>query len=681
MSKPPSALSLILFEFPGEVEEFLQYCNQNQLEPDSFLPVALFPKARVLCVEKNLHCIDTLEFFNNQSHTRAACESHRIMERVKEHLAFSDSLPLKNTLMDTFIYYARFYINNYLKIFEILKGIRQVYPDAVFYTVEKPREILSQNNIGEPFLTSNDLFLSSIVEKFCLQNGLKFQLIPRTTPPNTPKLPTKTQRPSIPGDHILKKTARKLLFQKLKSISRNPVVFLAAPSYNLDRVGKTIETRFPQVRVAAASTRRFSSAGYIKWCLRQLVSFFPPLKDKSPLTSIPLDFFETPVKDNDSYWEDLKQSFRQFLESFGGEMVYEGCSYREEFTGKVEADLLKYLAYLCRMVHHQESILQFMKPRILLSPVSMELFQSWAEVCRRFHIPSIVIPQKGLVAPSNEYARIEEHYIGMAQVTDDFDYTAAQSPLVAQYLQWSGYKGKVLETGNLALSKIKCGAREEKIKTLVYAPSMKSRKSCRFYVLESLDELMASIRDVAAACAQLPDTRLIIRLHPGEPITRKEIESLLELPPNVSISDKGTFEEVLSTAHLVISYSSTSIQEALLNGVPVVLYDRWKRYNHLDVPRVENRHPGKLAAAYYIDEPSNLSSSLRWILDNHEHLAKPYELFKEYVYPARCAESFFQVVKKCCEQGWEEMYGIGKGIWKNDAQEYVNQSREDRHFD
>lgn len=28
---------------------------------------------------------------------------------------------------------------------------------------------------------------------------------------------------------------------------------------------------------------------------------------------------------------------------------------------------------------------------------------------------------------------------------------------------------------------------------------------------------------------------------------------------------------------------------------------------------------------------------------------------------------------------WEEMYGIGKGIWQIDAQDYVNQLREDRY--
>ena len=28
---------------------------------------------------------------------------------------------------------------------------------------------------------------------------------------------------------------------------------------------------------------------------------------------------------------------------------------------------------------------------------------------------------------------------------------------------------------------------------------------------------------------------------------------------------------------------------------------------------------------------------------------------------------------------WEEIYGIGKGVWKMDAQEYVNHLREERY--
>lgn len=28
---------------------------------------------------------------------------------------------------------------------------------------------------------------------------------------------------------------------------------------------------------------------------------------------------------------------------------------------------------------------------------------------------------------------------------------------------------------------------------------------------------------------------------------------------------------------------------------------------------------------------------------------------------------------------WTELYGLGKGLWKEDAQEYVSRFREDRH--
>ena len=34
------------------------------------------------------------------------------------------------------------------------------------------------------------------------------------------------------------------------------------------------------------------------------------------------------------------------------------------------------------------------------------------------------------------------------------------------------------------------------------------------------------------------------------------------------------------------------------------------------------------------------------------------------------------VIKK--EVDWDELYGLGKGLWKEDAQNYVDRSREDR---
>jgi hypothetical protein len=295
----------------------------------------------------------------------------------------------------------------------------------------------------------------------------------------------------------------------------------------------------------------------------------------------------------------------------------------------------------------QLEVLKWLQPKLIVAPVAIGSFQAWAELGRRLNLTTLVVPQKGLVAPPDEVAGLEEHYIGRAQVSHDFSHAAAQSPLVADYFRWAGFGGKVLKTGNLIFARRPSGVSRPagRPPVIVFAPSMKSRKSCRFHVLETLDELLASLGDVFAAIGQLPDCRLVARIHPGEPIRRTDIESLLSMPANASISDSGPFEQVLAEADLLISFSSTSIQEALLNGVPVVLFDRWKRYNHLHAPRAGETAAS--AAALYLDDPRQLAPTLRGIIDR---LPLAGELFRPYRYGPDQAETFFSFVRACIEK-------------------------------
>jgi len=649
--------NIILLEFPDEVEIFLDHCRQNAIDPSGFLTVALQPAARVLCKEKKLPFIDTIPFFDNHSHIRAVKESERLTRLISKKLEFKSpkdekwKYPLKNSLIDTFIYYSRFYINNYLRLIEILRGIKENYPQSTVYAIKKvpTQEPDCKGRWGtEPFLSKNDRFTASLTEMFCFRNDMNYKEITGNgTKPV--KKPSWLKKISV---SLVKGTARFFMRRRLRILSSKDVVLFAAPSYNLNRLGDDILWRRPDTVCAYVTQQKFSIPGYIKL-------WFKPIRGTKVF--IHLDVLDRgPRRKERVILENLKASYREFMLDAKNEFEYEKCPLVDEFNKKVENDLLEYLYYLVRVSRGQYSVLMNLKPAIVVSPVAIGPFQSWGELCRQIQVPAIVIPQKGLLAPQNSYARIEEYYIGRAQVTDDFQYAASQSQLVTQYLNWAGYRGEILETANLIFSKIDIGKRIENLhklyqevsdekKVIVYAPSMKSRKSCRFYVLESLDELLADISDVMAAVAQLPDTHLIIRIHPGEPITKKEIEALLQLPYNTSISDKGTFEDVLTVADLVISFSSTIIQESLLNGVPVILYDRWNRYNHLEAPHIDKETPDTLSASYYITESRFLGSSLRWILDNNESGNRSYSLFKDYVLPSRFAENFFNLVKQSFE--------------------------------
>ncbi len=356
--------------------------------------------------------------------------------------------------------------------------------------------------------------------------------------------------------------------------------------------------------------------------------------------------------------EKIKGSYEEFASEYKGQFVYENCSFWEEFNKKVEGDLLDSTADLLDAAVGQERFLKYLKTKLLISPVSTTEFQSWAEVARLLDIPAILTPQKMLVAPSDEIAGIEERYIGRAQVTDTFANVAVQSPLVAEYLEWARYKGNRIETGNLIFARINGKKRKEKReafykeiggikKTIVWAPSMKTRKSRRFYVIETIDELTAAMEEVFDIVAQMEDVHLVFRIHPGDAITKDEIYALLQVPSNVSVSDSGTFEDVLAVGDLMISFSSTAIQESLINHTPVLLYDKWKRYNHLDAQKVGHSGPTEISSVYYINEKENLESGIRWILEKQAGTDVPPEIFKDYIFMEDKFSNFIDFVDKC----------------------------------
>ncbi len=650
---------LILFEFAADTREWHQHCRDKNIPLDAFTVVALQPEVTVYCRENQLACTGTLPFFNNESHRRALEKSHRLSELVREHLRFQVDSSASNCYMDTFTYYSRFYLNNYTWIIEVLKGIRGAhageYVEIHVYDGKWEQRGGAPKPGGgapPPFLVMRDRFVNTLAEDFCRAHDIPFFRItgPSAAPP--------AKVPGTPG--LFYRWARALAAAAFKGLLKKLAparpLFVASTDYNLGRLCREARIRLPRLRCVAHLKGSLSTLRYLKLFLKVL--FRRALRDE--IIAVPLELFETPEPQKEAALaQESRKRIDAFLEKQGKHFLYENTSLAGVWAQKARGDLVDYLVSLSRTVAAQALLLELLKPGLVITPVSIGHNQAWAECGRSLDIPALVIPQKGLLAPREEPAQVEEHYIGRAQVTGDFPYAAAQTPLVDQYLKWAGYEGTVLNTGNLIFARVTPDLREKKLRAflpgvtpgqrvIVYAPSMKSRKSRRFFVLETMDELLSSIADLVRAVEGMDNMHLVLRVHPGEPITRKEIEALMELPANVTVSDRGTFEDILTVAHLVVSFSSTSIQEALVNGVPVVLYDKWKRYNHLQAPRVTAEETPELSPAYYIDTPAALIPSLRRILEQHQGGGLSYGVFKDYIYPARYHESFFELVKKYC---------------------------------
>ena len=643
---------LIIFEFAEDARFFSGYCKEQGMDLSVYTVLALQPEVKVFCKENGLDYIDTLPFFNNDSHRRALTFSHRLTQLAQAELRFDALSPVSSSCMNAFVYYSRFYLNNFAWILEVMKGIRDTYGNVEINVLDRGSRGNRGNLPGGPFLSSKDRFAEPLIETFCRANRLPFKRIVAGDTED----PTAALTPRIKESFFYRFAKGFTAFvykRKLKKWAKMKAVFIAVPTYHLDRVCKEIKAQFPGVQCVVDLHGAVSSLGYLKFCLR---AFLGGTQDIIP---VPVEVFETPSPAEKSAIPNaLKESFKTFLDKHETEFIYENCSLRKELERKVYGDLFRHLVELHRTARAQAPFLEYLKPRLVISPVSIGSYQTWAETGRRQNIPVLVIPQKGLVVPTDEYARTEQHYIGRAQVTDDFQFAAAQSSLVWDYLKWSRYPGTILKTGNLIFSQVNPSLRAEKrnflvpgigadTKVIVYAPSMKSRKSRRFFVLETLDELLESLRDIIDTVAVMENIHLIVRIHPGEPVTRKQVETLLTIPENVSVSDRGSFEEVLTAADLLISFSSTSIQEALVNQVPVVLYDKWKRYNHLDAPRIGKEGPREVSAAYYIDNPGVLLRGIRRVLEQHDNKENTGPCFDTYCFPQKGTDGFFEFVRDC----------------------------------
>lgn len=130
-----------------------------------------------------------------------------------------------------------------------------------------------------------------------------------------------------------------------------------------------------------------------------------------------------------------------------------------------------------------------------------------------------------------------------------------------------------------------------------------------------------------------------MRFRPRPEIGVRDIERMVTFSENIILSTEGSFDEVLGMADLLVSFSSTTIEEALQNRIPVLQYGGGGRYQHIPGLMVRRDLPVVPAAVYHIQEPKDLADGLRRILDQNTERQRDERLFRPYVYPDRDREA------------------------------------------
>ena len=107
---------------------------------------------------------------------------------------------------------------------------------------------------------------------------------------------------------------------------------------------------------------------------------------------------------------------------------------------------------------------------------------------------------------------------------------------------------------------------------------------------------------------------------------------------------------MLGFTDLLVSFSSTTIEEALQNRVPVLMYGGEGRYQHIAAPSVAPNRAVEPGAVYSVRKAEHLSDAISKILDRNGKAPLSEELFRPYVYRPDDYPPFSKLVRDLVEK-------------------------------
>ena len=118
---------------------------------------------------------------------------------------------------------------------------------------------------------------------------------------------------------------------------------------------------------------------------------------------------------------------------------------------------------------------------------------------------------------------------------------------------------------------------------VLLASTFKNESNMKFFGVETFDEYFESVKDLIKIFKD-KKINLIIQPHPTlkKNFSNDDLVKLFQISSNNIKISNHTFSENLKKTSILISFSSTALEEALLSNVPVIIYDKWNRYNHLN---------------------------------------------------------------------------------------------------
>ncbi|MBU1165645.1 hypothetical protein KKF81_01755 [Candidatus Micrarchaeota archaeon] len=602
-------MKLLFVEFEDEAMAAIEHIQKTE-NISNLRIFALTLQAQIFLKKKNIPFETSMGYFDNASHEKCLLKSDSLMSFMEGSI----QIPENSKVLvhnDSYIYYIRYFNNHMLYLIELLSNILDSGKCSEAY-------VCVSENSGQvgAFITDDERYLHTILERICKLKKIKIKKFPviKTTKENSQSGKSKPLQNTTP-----KKPAGKLLL-------------VPSCAYGLDNVIQKIKSHNRDVSVVYAHEKEIPFFNKFYYMLMKGVNHFVPIDQAAPDSAYPL----VRRDDLEKVFGIISKNSRLF--------EYRGIDFIDLLKTKVSAGINPAIMKMSLQCSRLSTILKTFGPDLTISYSGKNLTYALGELCRLNNLEAICISHGTVVPPKNEIEEIVNRNIGTAVILNRYPSVAVQTPWCEKFLNHYKHISKDIITGpllfrdNLEPKK----PSPQKKKTLVHAVTLKMRSSTKFWGVETPDEFVESVASLIRSVGKVSDTNLIIHLHPAykESFRKGELEMLLPKSDCYTVIYGGSIYDSLSKADFLVSFSSTTIEEAVMNKIPVILYDKWGRYKHFEAVDL-NKSGFKPAPVYYASSEEVFLKHLPRILSDGTSDKIKSTLWSEYRYDEKAKSGFY----------------------------------------
>ncbi len=247
-----------------------------------------------------------------------------------------------------------------------------------------------------------------------------------------------------------------------------------------------------------------------------------------------------------------------------------------------------------------KKVLSNKKPKIIITNLIRGFNGYLIELAKKNKIPSLAIPHGTLSRGRNIYDNYFNDILSQELITKNFSHIACQSKIFLSFLKQRKIT-KYIRSGNLIFSESK----PKKNKYILYAVTQRFFTNNHYHGIETYFEFYQNLK-YFNRMAKESHYDFLIKLHPNFSYLKKKLEKKF-------IYLKFTnrlLDQILPLSKVLISFSSSSIEDSLYSKVPVILFDSNNRYQHFNACKNLDK---KNEAMYYVNSLEKLKKCLKTI--------------------------------------------------------------------